>query len=46
MRLTDKDGVRQVKLKKDSYFASDGTVWHEVLNIGETTVEYLIMEAK
>lgn len=46
MRLTDQTGVREVKLNTGSSYYSEGTPWHEVLNIGETTVEYLIVEAK
>jgi len=46
MRLTDSSGVREVSLKTGSSYQSDGTAWHEVLNIGNTTVVYLIFEAK
>jgi hypothetical protein len=46
MRLTDENGVREVKLPADSSYNSDGVAWHEVLNVGETTVVYLIVEAK
>ena len=45
MRITDADGVREVDLRTGSYFASEGTPWHEVLNIGTTDVVYLILEA-
>ncbi|MFK8029354.1 MAG: cupin domain-containing protein [Gammaproteobacteria bacterium] len=44
MQLTDANGTRQVDLATDSHFTSSGTPWHEVLNVGETTVEYLIVE--
>ena len=46
MRLTDNQGVREVELKTGTSFSSDGTPWHEVLNIGKTTVIYLIIEDK
>ena len=46
MRLSDQSGTRDVSLNTGSSFSSQGTAWHEVLNIGETTVEYLIIEAK
>lgn len=46
MRLTDDSGIREAQLGTDSSFSSDGTAWHEVLNIGDTTVTYLIIEAK
>ena len=46
MRLEDAGGVREVELKTGSSYASDGTPWHQVVNIGETTVQYLIVEPK
>jgi ketosteroid isomerase-like protein len=45
MQITDTSGTREVDLPTGSSFASPGTEWHEVLNIGETTVVYLIIEA-
>ena len=44
MRITDEGGVREVDLHTGSGFSSDGVPWHEVLNIGDTTVIYLIVE--
>ncbi len=44
MRITDASGTREVDLSTGSSFASDGVDWHEVLNVGETTVVYLIIE--
>jgi len=46
MRISDESGVKEVDLPTGSNFTSTGVVWHEVLNIGDTTVEYLIIEAK
>ena len=46
MRITDAKGTREVDLATDSNFASDGVAWHEGLNIGDTTVAYLIVEPK
>lgn len=46
MRITDAHGTRDVELATDSHFSSAGVEWHEVLNIGETTVTYLILETK
>ena len=46
MRLTDAKGVREVELKTGSNYVSEGTAWHQVLNIGSTTVQYLIIEPK
>ena len=46
MRLTDAKGIRVAQLQSGSSFTSAGTPWHEVLNTGDTTVSYLIIEAK
>lgn len=46
MRLTDEKGTREVEAATGSSFASDGVAWHEVLNVGETTVAYLIVEPR
>ena len=46
MRLTDGSGVRVAQLKTGSSFSSAGTPWHEALNIGDTTISYLIVEPK
>jgi len=46
MRITDSSGTREVDPATGSSFASDGVAWHEVLNIGESTVVYLIIEPK
>ena len=44
MRLHDASGTREVDLATGSHYTSDGTLWHEVLNVGSTTVQYLIIE--
>lgn len=46
MRLTSANGIREITLKTGSSYTSNGVEWHEVLNIGETTVVYLIVEPK
>ena len=46
MRLLDASGVREVDLATGSSYTSEGTAWHEVLNVGDTTVVYLIVEPK
>jgi quercetin dioxygenase-like cupin family protein len=46
MKITDERGVREVDLAAGSSFASAGVAWHEVLNVGDTTVAYLIVEPK
>ncbi len=45
-RIKDQNGVREVKLVTGSHFFSEGTEWHEVLNIGDSTAVYLIFEPK
>jgi mannose-6-phosphate isomerase-like protein (cupin superfamily) len=46
MRITDASGTREVDLATGSSFTSPGVPWHEVVNIGDTTVVYLIVEPK
>jgi len=46
VRITDQSGIREVKLPTGSSFSSDGIAWHEIFNIGETTIVYLIVEDK
>ena len=44
MRITDSKGTREVDLATGSSFTSPGGAWHEVVNVGDTTVVYLIVE--
>ncbi|NCP10997.1 MAG: cupin domain-containing protein [Sphingomonadales bacterium] len=46
VRITDPGGTREVDLATGSSFWSDGSAWHEIVNIGDTTVAYLIVEPK
>ena len=46
MRITSGAGTREVTLKTGSSFFSEGIDWHEVLNVGDTTVSYLMIEPK
>ena len=46
MQITDSNGTREVDLATGISFTSDGVVWHEVLNIGESTTVFLIVEPK
>ena len=46
IRITDANGVRELDLPTGSSYSSDGVPRHEVLNIGDTTVTYLIVEQK
>ena len=43
---TSDGGTREVTLKTGSYFFSEGVDWHEGLNVGDTTVSYLMIEPK
>jgi len=45
MRIIDDSGEREVDLLADYSWTSDGVSWHEVLNVGETTSVYLIVES-
>jgi len=46
VQITDESGVRKLDLTASSSYTSTGTLWHEVKNIGNTTVVYLIIEDK
>lgn len=46
MRITDASGTREVALTTGSSFFSNGIPWHEVVNVGETAVSYLMIEPK
>lgn len=46
MQITDSEGTRTVDLPDDYSWESDGVDWHEVLNVGETTSVYLIVEPR
>lgn len=46
MRVTDANGIREVKVVTGSSFYNKGIVWHEVLNIGDSTAVFLIVEPK
>ncbi len=46
MRITDARGTREVDLATGSSFSSDGVAWHEVVNVGDSTVVYLIVEPR
>ncbi len=46
MQITDADGTRVAELPNGLTWDSDGVEWHEVVNVGETTSRYLIVEPK
>ena len=45
-RITDSEGIREVDVPTGYSFSNDKITTHEVLNIGETTAVFLIMEYK
>ena len=46
MQITDDSGVREVDVPSGSSFTSEGVAWHEVLNVGDRTAVFLIVEPK
>jgi len=46
VKITDASGSREVELATGSSYSSDGVAWHEVVNIGDSTIVYLIIEPK
>ena len=46
MRITSGAGAREVTLETGSSFSSEGIDWHEVVNIGDSVVSYLMVEPK
>ena len=47
VRITDAKGIREVTIKTgDSHVSPEGTAWHEIVNIGNTTIIYLVVEVK
>ena len=45
-RMIDSRGTREVNVPEGYVFGSDSVTVHEVLNIGENTAEFLIIEYK
>ena len=46
MRIKDTTGIREVNVKTGTHFSNEGVDWHEVLNIGDSTAVFLIVEPK
>ena len=46
MRITDTTGTREVDVPTGGSFSNDGIDWHEVVNIGNSTAIFLIIEPK
>ncbi len=45
-RIRDANGIREVDVPTGSNFYNDEIAWHEVLNIGDSTAIFLIIEPK
>jgi quercetin dioxygenase-like cupin family protein len=45
-KITDANGIKKISPISGSHFYSEGTKWHEVLNIGDSTAVFLIIEPK
>jgi len=47
VKITDAKGIREVEIKTgDSHVSANGTKWHEIVNVGDTTIIYLVLEVK
>ena len=46
MEVLDQNGTRRVHIAAGSYFSSEGIDWHEGLNVGDTVVQYLMIEPR
>ncbi len=46
LQITDDTGAREIEVPTGSDFNSNGIEWHEVLNIGDSTAVFLIIEPK
>lgn len=45
-RITDATGTREVTFATGSNGPNAGTEWHEIVNVGDTTIVYLLVEPK
>lgn len=45
-KIRDTTGTREVDVPTGSSFSNEGISWHEVLNIGDSTAVFLIIEPK
>lgn len=46
MSITSGEGTRIAELVTGQSYTSEGTPWHEVINVGDSTVVYLVVEPK
>ncbi len=45
-RITDSKGIKEVNVPTGSNFFNEEIAWHEVLNIGDSTAVFLIIEPR
>lgn len=45
-RIKDEKGTKEVNVLSNTHFYNKGVKWHEVLNIGDSTAVFLIIETK
>lgn len=45
-KITDQNGTKEFDVPTGTTFSKDVATWHEVLNIGDSTAVFLIIEAK
>lgn len=45
-RITDNNGTREINIPDGYSFYNEEIYWHEVLNIGDSTATFLIVEPK
>lgn len=45
-RIKDTTGTKEINVPTGTEFYNDGIEWHEVLNIGDSTAVFLIVEPK
>lgn len=46
VRIVDGSGTRELSLETGSSYSSDGVAWHEIENIGDSAIVYLVVEPK
>jgi len=45
-QIQDEKSTRQVEVHADTYTNSEPLAWHELTNVGDTTLRYLVVERK
>ncbi|WP_048709713.1 cupin domain-containing protein [Microvirga massiliensis] len=45
-QFQDEKGTRQIEIRADTYTNSAPIPWHELTNVGDTTLRYIVVERK